>query len=434
MLCHAKYLYHRQEEAKMTLDAIFVSLSATMNRYTPVERLCSGYYGSDHRVRERRPGKKERRVKLVPCGSREFALRALSVYRELAYLPKHENVAKVKEAFLHRQQGTMYLCSVGKEYGGQTLNEFLLQKHSGLTDEAYKTLFLQITSGLSYLHSNNIAHNTLTPFSVVMTEFHNGNGVAKLTDYGLAQLCLQATDDCYDLEEGRSLSLMYALPPEAYQPTWGREFDKPNRAADIFMLGMLFNAVADHSLLPVPESQKKNTRSDNDNQMVRVFATVLPFPGYGSVPVGKFLHSNPSVDLDRQLFRTVSPDLRRLLRRMALLEPNDRPAPTGVIQMLNACKAIRKPTEEADDSTFKMPLAPFMTTTNRKRRSSSIPFDPTTTTAPKKNRMAGPAKEWEKATSEAASSLIRRASLRLSQRAKSVSDFLNQKKSMKITD
>ncbi|XP_022090664.1 uncharacterized protein LOC110979300 [Acanthaster planci] len=404
-----------------------------MNQYTPVERLCSGYFGSDHRVKERRPGRKERHVKLVPCGSKEFALRALSVYKEMAcYLPKHENVAKVKEAFLHRQQGTVYLCSVGKEYGGhQALNEFLLQKHSGLTDDAYKAIFLQITTGLSYLHSNDIAHNTLTSYSVIVTEIYNGTGVAKLTDYGFAQLCLQATDDCYDLEEGRSLSLMYALPPEAYHSKWGREFDKPNRAADIFMLAMLFNAAADHSLLPLPKSKKRQRGEEN-----RVLATFLPFPGYGSVPVGKFLHNNPSVDLDHQLFRTVSPDLRRLLRRMALLEPNDRPAPTGVIQMLNSCKTIRKPpsTEEADTSSFKVPLAPLMTA-NRKRRSSSIPFDPMAAgRASKKSKMAGPAREWEKSTSEAASNLIRRASLRLSQRAKSVSDFLNQKKSVKITD
>ncbi|XP_071797337.1 membrane-associated tyrosine- and threonine-specific cdc2-inhibitory kinase wee-1.3-like [Asterias amurensis] len=404
-----------------------------MNRYTPVERICSGFFGPDHRVMERRgPGKKERRMKLVPCGSREFAMRALGVYKEnIVFMLKHENIMKVKEAFLHKQQGTVYLCSVWKKYDSQTLNEFLIHKHKGMTDDSYKSLFVQLATGLSFLHSNGVAHNALTPFSVVMTEYHNGDGVAKLTDYGLSQLCLKAEGDKYAMEEGRSKSLTYALPPEAYNPNWAREFDKPSKPADIFMLGMLFNAAADHSFLHQTDKTKE--------PHLEVMATYLPFPGYGQVPVGKFMHNNPSVDLDHQLFRGVSPDLRRLLRRMALLEPESRPAPTGVLQMLNACKTLQKPrsilttpTERDDNAPFKMPLAPL--NSNRKRRSSSIRYDPMSSNKAKKNTMTAPASEWEKSSSQATSGLIRRASVRLSQRARSVSDYLNQKKSFKITD
>lgn len=311
-------------------------MPSSMNQYTPVvavDTFRCGYFGIEHKVKEKRPPRgRFRTAKLVLCASQTEGRRILAEYRNAVLsMPKHLNFLTVKDAFLHKQFDLIYLCTVSKFCESETLNSFFISRQSSLNDEAIKALFLQLATGLSHLHQHGISHNALTPYSVRIVE-SKGDAVVKLTDFGLAQICSQPNDG--NLDSCRSRSLTFYLPPEAYdEADWCNMFARPNTAADIFMLGLLFDSLAEHSVLPHYTSVPQ--KEDSPSSQGKILASYLQFPGYGAVPIGKFLYENPSVDLDHQLYRRLSPHLRRLVRRMVFLEPDGRPPITGRHQSLS---------------------------------------------------------------------------------------------------
>ena len=295
-----------------------------MNQFTPLDKIRCGYFGAEHKVKEKGPRGRFRITKLVLCDGQTDSRQILSEYRRTVLsLQKHQNILTVKDAFLHKQQGCTYLCSVGKYLDPETLNSFLLSRHGLLSDGAHKALFLQLVDAVSYLHSHGISHNALTPHSVRIVEC-KGNALVKLTDFGFAQFCGKPDHENYNLDPWRARSLIFHLPPESSDADWCDDFGKPNTAADVFMLGLMFNAIAEHSILP-------QVASPGEKKPKEILASYLQFPGYGPVPIGKFMHENPSVDLDHQLFRRLSPQFRRLIRRMVFLEADGRPPISGNI-------------------------------------------------------------------------------------------------------
>ncbi|XP_072031709.1 serine/threonine-protein kinase 35-like isoform X2 [Amphiura filiformis] len=309
-------------------------MPSMMHHFTPLDKIRCGYFGVEHKVKEKKPRGKFRVAKLVLCAGQTEARYILNEYKKTVLsLAKHQNILTIKDAFLHKQKGSVYLCSVSKFMeSSETLNSFILARHASLCDEAHKALFLQLVDAVSHLHSHGIAHNALTPFSVRIVE-SKGNALVKLTDFGLAQICGKPDHENYDLDISRARSLAYYLPPESQDAECCKAFGQPNTAADIFMLGLLFNAIAEHSILPqIPNQEEEESQ--------QILASYLEFPGYGAVPIGKFMNGNPSVDLDYQLFRRLSSPLRRLIRRMVFLEPDGRPPITGVLQMLEPIDSL----------------------------------------------------------------------------------------------
>ncbi len=308
-------------------------MPSTMKHFTPLDKIGSGYFGVEHKVKEKKPRGKFRVAKLILCASQTQARCILSEYKKTVLsLAKHQNIMNIKDAFLHKQRGSIYLCSVGKLLeSAETLNSFLLSRHSSLGEDAHKAFCLQLVDAVFHLHSHGIAHNALTPFSVRVVE-SKGHALVKLADFGLAQICSQPDHDNYDLDISRGRSLAYHLPPEAQEENWCNDFGQANTAADVFMLGLMFNAIAEHSILPeIPINQThEQTTQQETAQQQPILATYLEFPGYGAVPIGKFMYENPSVELDYQLFRRLSPQFRRLIRRMVFLEPDGRPPIAGI--------------------------------------------------------------------------------------------------------
>lgn len=394
-----------------------------MNQYTEVEKLRNGYFGTEHRFRERGLNPKERLAKLVPVSKLDETKLALEQhYRKMVLkIPKHENLTKIKAAFLDNRtdpsdnQG-MYLWIVWKLYSDNclNLNAYLLSRHDRLGDDAYKSLMLQLARAMDHLHSHGTAHNALTPYSIVVVEGVKGQAVVKVGDYGLTQVCGSACDENYKPDGQLPKSLEFYLPPESSSESWGRP-GQANTTADIFMLGLMFSAMAEHSVL------------EGTDQNEKLVASYVKFPGYGAVPIGRFLKTNPSISLDRQLHRKLSPELRSLVRRMTLIEADARPPANGVIHMLSACEVIRdteahSPDVDAHDTAKSSTLTRKSNT--RKRASSPAMFNPCVS-PPQMPRMSSAS--VIKPPMATKTNFIRRASMR-------ASNYLRRSRSVKISD
>ena len=399
-----------------------------MNQYIELEKIRAGYFGTEHKFREKGISGKDRLAKFVPVTKRGKAKWVLEQYyrKMILKLPKHDNLVRIKAAFLHKLTNDeqdcqdMYLCTVWKMYDEKSLNlnEYLLSRHERLNDNAYKSLMMQLANALEHLHSNGTAHNALTPYSAMVVEGPKGEAVVKVGDYGLTQVCGSACDEQYQPSGQLPKSLAYYLPPEAMDEGWGHP-GQANTTADIFMLGLMFSAMTEHSVL-----------TDEDQNKETIIAAFVKFPGYGAVPVGRFLKTNPSISLDRQLHRKLSPELRSLVRRMTLIDAEARPPANGVIHMLEACENVRR----ADDATDTDDHVQRRTSSTavkrsasaRKRRANSAMFDPCMS-PPQMPRMSSAAVIKPPTSTTSKSSLIRRASTR-------ASNYLRRSRSVKISN
>ncbi|XP_054758272.2 uncharacterized protein LOC129264418 [Lytechinus pictus] len=404
-----------------------------MHQYTEVEKLRAGYFGIEYKYRERGINGKDRLGKLVPVSKRGKAKWVLEQYyrKMVLRLPKHDNLVKIKAAFLNKvtedgeDEDDMFLCTVWKLYGEKSLNlnAYLLSRHDRLNDDAYKSLMMQLAQAMEHLHSNGTAHNALTPHSVMIVEGVKGQAVVKVGDYGLTQVCGAACSQDYKPDGQLPRSLDFYLPPEAAKEGWGHP-GQANTTADIFMLGLLFSAMTEHTVL---EGADQNEET--------IIATFVKFPGYGAVPIGKFLNTNPSINLDHHLHSKLSPELRSLVRRMTLIDVDSRPPANGVIHMLTACEAIRGNEKtganiESQTTTRSSSTLPRNTTVTRKtsmrKRAATNPamFNPCVS-PPQMPRMSSASVIKPPAPTK--TNFIRKASMR-------ANNYLRRSRSVKISN
>lgn len=406
-----------------------------MHQYIEVEKLRAGYFGTEYKYRERGIKGKDRLAKLVPVSKRGKAKWVLEQYyrKMVLRLPKHDNLVQIKAAFLNKvaedgdDEEDMFLCTVWKVCGDNSLNlnAYLLSRHDRLNDDAYKSLMMQLAQAMEHLHSNGTAHNALTPYSVIVVEGVKGQAVVKVGDYGLTQVCGSACDENYKPDGQLAKSLDFYLPPEAADEGWGHP-GQANTTTDIFMLGLMFSAMAEHAVL---EGADQNEET--------IIATFVKFPGYGAVPIGKFLNTNPSINLDQHLHRKLSHELRSLVRRMTLSDVDSRPPANGVIHMLTACQTIRgneKAGEEAEThitarSSSTLPrnmTSSLARKSSMRKRAGTNPamFNPCVS-PPQMPRMSSASVIKPPAPTK--TSLIRRASLR-------ASNYLRRSRSVKISN
>jgi len=109
---------------------------------------------------------------------------------------------------------------------GQALSN-LIERNEKLPLEKVIDIGIQICSALSYAHKNGIVHRDIKPANIMYSE----EGIAKLTDFGIAQL---SNDKQLGLTQAGSIlgSILY-IPPE--QLVDSRRVDNK---ADIYSLGV----------------------------------------------------------------------------------------------------------------------------------------------------------------------------------------------------
>eukprot|EP01084_Bolivina_argentea_P033987 62869_1 len=96
----------------------------------------------------------------------------------LASLPPHENIVR----YIETVQDNTYFCIVLEYVDLGSLQSFIRQFGTEVTEQNVASFVIQILSGLHFLHEQGIIHRDIKAANVLITN----DGVAKLADFGVA--------------------------------------------------------------------------------------------------------------------------------------------------------------------------------------------------------------------------------------------------------
>ncbi len=95
----------------------------------------------------------------------------------------HSNLVQVNDQGITKS-GAPYLVM---DYCQGESIALLIKKHNAFSMDQAIPVFIQICSGLSYMHARGIVHKDIKPSNIVVTKDERGLPVAKLLDFGLAE-------------------------------------------------------------------------------------------------------------------------------------------------------------------------------------------------------------------------------------------------------
>ncbi|CAE6512592.1 unnamed protein product [Rhizoctonia solani] len=139
----------------------------------------------------------------------------------------HQNVHQLMGVVMF--QGRLGMVSEWMEYG--SLREYA--KHHACVDRF--PLYIQVATGLSYIHDNDMVHGDLKAGNVLVSK----DGVIKLSDFGHSVLseCTLVFSETTDLGGG---TLRWMAPELLATPNIESGPPKRNKQTDIYALGMTF--------------------------------------------------------------------------------------------------------------------------------------------------------------------------------------------------
>lgn len=123
------------------------------------------------------------KVLRVDASLGESAVERFEQEAKAASLLSHVNLVGVQD-FGVTKTGAPYL--VMDYFEGDSIAQ-LIRKNGAFTIDQAMPVFIQICSGVAYMHAKGIVHRDIKPSNIVVTKDEHGLPVAKLLDFGLAK-------------------------------------------------------------------------------------------------------------------------------------------------------------------------------------------------------------------------------------------------------
>ena len=215
---------------------------------TVQQRLGAGAFGVVYKVKEEATVN-EYALKDVVCEDQSELIAVMKEIQTLCKISTHENVISITAAGGYKAQGLQHMTILTEFYVGGNLNERLHRPSSDLMNFKWMR---QMTAGLAFLHSKNVAHRDLKPENVLLTATED----VKLADFGLARefvVVLNAearlTDNSWIGEYAKHYMSSEAgtvswMAPEVFKHRYTEK-------ADVFSLGALFFSILERDFLKV---------------------------------------------------------------------------------------------------------------------------------------------------------------------------------------
>lgn len=286
---------------------------ANFETLNPIEE---GSYGWVSRARETATKEVVALKKLKMDGSdvNGFPITGL---REIQCLQaaRHKHIVDLREIVVGNQLDEVYLVMEFIEHDLKTLQEDMQEP---FTPSEVKTLLLQLTSAMSFLHSNWILHRDLKTSNILL----NNRGEIKIADFGMARY--------YGDPPPQMTQLVVTLWYRAPELLLGA--DKYGQAIDMWSIGCIFGEL----LTKEPLLQGKN----EVDQLSKVFALCgMPseesWPGFKRLPNAKSLRLPPGRQSVGSIIRSKFPFLTNagasLLHTLLSLNPAKRPSAAEVL-------------------------------------------------------------------------------------------------------
>lgn len=153
-----------------------------VNQYLLVAKICSStnakvYVAVDTRTAKRYAAKVIKLGKHIEFGNSIIGLeREIRMMRHL----NHPNTVKLKEVLFQRKTRTAYLIMDYADCGN--LENVIMKDDVKLTENNVFAILWQVSKGLNYLHSKQIAHQDIKPSNILI--FNDGENF-KLSDFGI---------------------------------------------------------------------------------------------------------------------------------------------------------------------------------------------------------------------------------------------------------
>ncbi|KAK5107788.1 hypothetical protein LTR62_000656 [Meristemomyces frigidus] len=354
------------------------SACRSITNFDLLNHIEEGSYGHVSRARAASTGEivAIKKLKLDPIRDAGFAVTAL---REIQCLQasKHRHIVELREVVYGTAEGSshdhIYLVMDFLEHDLKTLQEEMAEP---FMPSEVKTLLLQLSSAVEYLHDHWILHRDLKTSNILL----NNRGEVKLADFGMARFV-------GDPAPANLTQLVVTLWYRAPELLLGaKEYDG---AIDVWSLGCIFGELmAQQPLMP---------GKNEVDQLAKIFTlcgipTEANWPGFRRLPNAASLRLPPSSNSGNtsssfsssssssSSIRTKFPSLTNagsaLLTSLLALNPAARPTAKGILSHQYFTEDPRpKP-------TAMFPTFPSKAGQERRRRQAS-PDAPERGTAPK---------------------------------------------------
>lgn len=266
--------------------------------------------------------KRDVAVKLPATSDNPAALASLRerFARERDFLAQleHPNIARLYDTGVS-DSGQPYLAM---EYVAGDPIDAYCDKHR-LTIKARLTLYLQVLDAVEFAHRQLVLHRDLKPGNVLV----DGNGQARLLDFGVAKLLPQtsaavtaspapSTSAGTDLTEmaGAAITLAYAAPEQINN-------GRLSTATDVYALGVMLYRLLTGS---APYQPKRDTRGALEDEVL----TVVPTNASARFATQDALVARQSTDV--ALRRTLAGDIDTILTKALKKDPEER-YPTAAV-------------------------------------------------------------------------------------------------------
>ncbi|EFC38128.1 predicted protein [Naegleria gruberi] len=151
------------------------------SRYTNIERIGQGAFGSVYKANDSKAGNRIKAVKVIKFESFSDLNTIMKEASQLSHI-KHPNILKVNDYFITQDS---LLCIDMDYYESGDLNQFLKRECS---ENIIKQILKQSCEGLNYIHSQlSIIHRDIKPSNIFVKYLKNDNIEIVIADFGLAK-------------------------------------------------------------------------------------------------------------------------------------------------------------------------------------------------------------------------------------------------------
>jgi len=202
-----------------------------IGRYTLIEILGEGGFGSVWRAEQSRPVRREVALKIIKLGmdTREVIARFEAERQALAVLD-HPNIAKVFDAGATPTGRPYFVMELVR---GAPLTKYCNEQSLPLTERLM--LFAEVCRAVQHAHQKGIIHRDLKPSNLLVT-LVDGNPVPKVIDFGIAKATGESrlTENTLVTRMDRLMGTPAYMSPEQAEP--GMDIDT---RTDIYSLGVV---------------------------------------------------------------------------------------------------------------------------------------------------------------------------------------------------
>ncbi|KAL8824125.1 MAG: hypothetical protein Q9170_008247, partial [Blastenia crenularia] len=229
---------------------------------------------------------------------------------------KHTNIVALREVVMGDKLDDVFLVMDFLEHDLKTLQEDMMEP---FLPSEIKTLLLQLTSAVEYLHSNWILHRDLKTSNILM----NNRGQIKIADFGMARY--------YGDPPPKLTQLVVTLWYRGPELLLGA--DKYGAEVDMWSVGCIFGEL----LTKEPLLQGKN----EVDQLTKIFElcgipTLQTWPNFKRLPNARSLRLPTNPQTTGPIIRAKFPFLTlagtQLLTSLLSLNPQTRPSAAEVLK------------------------------------------------------------------------------------------------------